>query len=155
MIKIFNKIFNISKLILLTLSLAFTLYIMLFMYEKLDKSYFGHNFLDFFGTIFPLIVLLILFTINYALHQEYINNNILYNSCCMVSLISIIMIGYRTLYDTNMIYWAKDGFNINFSYFNDQISQIKLLAVLLCFTNILIIIKNVLFDKNKEINKLG
>lgn len=153
MIKIFNNIFNVLKLILLTLCIAFILYILLIMYKSLGKNIFGDSFLEFFGTIFPFLILLILFTVNFSLKQQYINNNILYNCSCIIAFLSIIIIGYRTLYDSNMIYWAKDGYNINFNYFNDQISQIKLLTYLMCFTNILFIIRNKLFRK-KEIKVL-
>lgn len=151
MIKIFNKLFCIIKIIMLCLCFMITLYVLFYMYHNLGKNPFGNSFFEFFGTLFPFVLLLILFTINFSLKQKYITNNIFYNCSCVIALISIFYIGFRTLYDQNMIFWAKDSFNINFNYFSDQITQVKVLVYLMSVTNIWLMIQNRLFHK-KEID---
>ena len=146
MIKIFNNIFNILKIVLVLVSFIMILYIMLYTFHYSGKSAFGIEFLEFFETLLPFILVLMTFVLNYTLNISEINDDVLFNVACNVALISIVFIGARTLFDQNMIFWAKDGYNINFHYFANQIVHIFV-------TNILLIIESKIKLK-KEINIL-
>ena len=150
MINIFNKIFNFLKILLLFVTFAFTTYIMIFMYQRLEKNVFGEYFFEFFGVLLPFIILMFLFTINLSARQKSVNDNVFFNSCCMVALLAILFFGYRTLFDQNMVYWGKDGYGINFSYFADQITQIKTMLYVITIADIFLIIFGKL-DKKKEL----
>lgn len=150
MINIFNKIFNFLKILLLFVTFAFTTYIMIFMYQRLEKNVFGEYFFEFFGVLLPFIILMFLFTINLSARQKSVNDNVFFNASCMVALLAILFFGYRTLFDQNMVYWGKDGYGINFSYFADQITQIKTMLYVIAITDIFLIIFGKL-DKKKEL----
>lgn len=151
MVKVFNKLFNVLKVFLLLLDLIIILYITLFMYYRLGKNVFDNSFFEFCGIMLPFVVLLTLFAINFSLKQKDIINDTFYNCSCVIAFLTILFINYRTLGDQNMIFRTTEGFNINFTYFSDQITQVKTLVYLMSLTNILLIIKNKLFHK-KEIN---
>ena len=91
-----------------------------------------------------------LFTINLSARQKSVNDNVFFNASCMVALLAILFFGYRTLFDQNMVYWGKDGYGINFSYFADQITQIKTMLYVIAITDIFLIIFGKL-DKKKEL----
>lgn len=150
MINIFNKIFNFLKILLLFVTFAFTTYILIFMYERLEKNVFGEYFFEFFWVLLPFIILMFLFTINLSARQKSVNSNIFFNVSCTVALLAILFFGYRTLFDQNMVYWGKDGYGINFSYFADQITQIKTMLYVITIADIFLIIFGKL-DKKKEL----
>lgn len=140
--KIFNKVLNVLKFILLFLVFIMVVYIQLFMYYKLESSEMFKSFLEFLIILLPFALTLLLFVINFLMKQNFVNNNILYNSGCVIAFVSILFICYRSLFDVNMIFRNIEGFDINFTYFNDQFSYIKILLYLICFVNGLLIIKN-------------
>ena len=147
MIKVFNNIFNIMKVVLLLVSFIMILYIMMYTFHYTGKNAFGREFFEFFGILLPFILVLMLFIINYILKID----NIFFNTASIIALLSIVFIGARTLFDQNMIFWAKDGYNINFHYFANQVVQIKSIVYFIFITNVLLIIeKN--FNLKKEIN---
>lgn len=150
MIKMFNKIFNILKILMVLLGLALTLYILIFMYQRLEKNPFGESFFEFFGVLLPFILTLIMFTVNIALKQKNVTGNTFYNASCVIALIAIIYFGYRALMDHNMVFLSKDGYGINFNYFADQITQIKVLLYIMVVANIFLIIEGKL-NKKKEL----
>jgi len=153
MIKMFNHIFSVLKIVLVLVSFIMILYIMLYTFHYSGKNAFGNEFFEFFGTLLPFILVLMVFVLNYSLNISSINSNILFNVACNVALLSIVFIGARTVFDQNMIFWAKDGYNINFHYFSNQIVHVKLLVYFIFVTNILLIIENKL-NLKKEINIL-
>ena len=153
MIKIFNNIFNILKIVLVLVSFIMILYIMLYMFHYSSKNAFGNDFFEFFGTLLPFVLVLMTFVLNYTLNISKVSNNVLFNVACTISLLSIVLIGARTLFDQNMIFWAKEGYNINLHYFANQIVHIKSLVYFIFVTNVLLIIENK-FNLKKEINTL-
>jgi len=142
MIKIFNNIFNVLKLVMVLVSFIMILYIMLYTFHYLGKNAFGNEFVEFFGTLLPFVLVLMTFVLNYTLDLSSVNNNVLFNVGCTISLLSIVLIGARTLFDQNMIFWAKDGYSLNFHYFANQIMQIKSIVYFIFVTNVLLIIEN-------------
>ena len=59
MTKILNKLFYIFKNILLPVIFVGTLYIVIFMFKRLDKELFGANLMEFLRVVIPFILLII------------------------------------------------------------------------------------------------
>ena len=137
MIKMINGLFYGLKYLLLVLSFAFGSYIVLYMYQRLDKS-----LIDSIFIALPFIVLFILFSINMLASQKRVNVNVFYNlTCCLVFTV-ILFIEYRAIFDTNMIANSKLGYNINFNYFADNINAIKIMIIGLIVSNLLFMLPN-------------
>ena len=132
MLETINKILFYLKVILLLVVFTVTLYITFMMQE-----YYGNYMGTIIATFIPLFLVLIVFVVSLCFKEG--NNNTLFNVCCLLVFISIIIIDYRTLFDKNMVLWFKG--NINYYYFENQISQIKLLCYLIFFGNLILIYK--------------
>lgn len=152
MIKILNKLFYILKNILLPILLVATIYIVTYMFHRLDKEVFGANFMEFVSVIAPFVLLLILIITNIFLKQISVKNNFFYNVTSFIVMLTIFIFCYRSLFDQNMILWHKYTYNINFNYFSDQIAVIKVLLYCLSVSNILIMIDGYIKDE-KEVKK--
>lgn len=137
MIKMLNGLFYGLKYLLLVLSFAFGSYIVLYMYQRLDKP-----LIDSIFIALPFIILFILFAINMLASQKRVNANLFYNlTCCLVFSV-ILFIEYRAIFDTNMIANSKLGYNINFNYFADNINAIKIMITGLIVSNLLFMLPN-------------
>ena len=132
MIKMINGLLYGIKYLLLILSFALGSYIILYMYQRLDKPVF-----DAIYIAIPFIFLFILFAINMLANQQRITKNLFYNlTCCFVFMV-ILFIEYRAIFDTNMIANSKLGYNINFNYFADNINAIQVMVIGLIVSNFL------------------
>ena len=151
MIKILNKILFHLKNIILPLLLVATIYIVVFMFKRLEKEVFGQNVIEFLQIIVPFFILIILNLINLVLKQDNVKDNVFYNFTSFLAMLTIFVFCYRALFDQNMVLWHKYGYQINFSYFSDQIAAIKLMLYGLSIANILLIIE----DKIKIDNKVN
>lgn len=137
MIKMINGLLYGIKYLLLILSLALGSYIILYMYQRLDKPLF-----DAIYIAIPFLFLFILFAINMLANQKGITTNLFYNlTCCFVFMV-ILFIEYRTIFDTNMIANSKLGYNINFNYFADNLNAIQVMIVGLIISNFLFMLPN-------------
>lgn len=134
MISILNKLFSILKYILLASAFCLTFYIIVAMYDRV-----GRDLSEALELFLPFIILFILFFINLILRQKGITKNIFYNLTCVLALSTIIFIGLRSMFDTNLIFNERFGYGINFVYFNDNIQFIKLILYGLCIGNIFLI----------------
>lgn len=139
--KILNTFFCFFKFILLILSFGISLYIILSMYKRIDK-----NIIESLPVFIPYIVLLLLFFINISLNQKTVNQNIFYNLTCCFVFGCVCMIGIRAILDDNMLLNEIMGYNINFSYFSDFISFMKIMIYGLIISNICFMIH----EKDKE-----
>ena len=74
----------------------------------------------------------------------------LYKLISIFSLIVIIYMSYRSIFDDSLILWHKTNFHINFDYFNNQITSIKIILYGLSLVNILFIIEEIL--QKKKVN---
>lgn len=132
MIKMINGLLYGLKYLLLIISFALGSYIVLYMYQRLDKP-----LLDSIFIALPFLILFLLFAINMLCNQKRVTSNLFYNlTCCLVFAV-ILFIEYRTLFDTNMIANSKLGYNINFNYFADNINAIKVMIIGLIVGNVL------------------
>lgn len=150
MIKILNKLFYILKNILLPIVFVCTLYIIVFMFKRLDKELLGANLGEFLKVIIPFILLIILSLINIFLNINKVKDNLYFNITSFLVMLTISVFCYRALFDKNMFLWHKYGYNINFNYFSDQIASIKVMLYCLSLANILLIIKDK-FVKEKKV----
>lgn len=135
MTKLLNYLLLGLKFILLLACFVITFFIMISMYNRLDK-----NVLDCIPTILPFVLLLFLFTINLILKQKYTINNIFFNLTCCLVFIVILVAAYRSFFDQNMVMIIKLGYNINFNYFADVIAPMRAMLYLLVLADIILII---------------
>lgn len=148
--KVLNYIFLVLKLLLLIASFIITFYIIMSMYNRLDK-----NIIDCIPTMLPFVLLLILFTFNLVLGHKNVNNNIFYNIACCMAFSVIVFAAYRTFFDTNMVMITKLGYNINFNYFADVIAPMKAMLYLLSLANIFLIISGEKEKKDNQVNEIA
>ena len=138
--RILNGIFHIFKFILLVAAFAITLMIIIQMNNRLNKG-----FITTISVFIPYIVLFILFCINLIFRRKGVNKNIFYNITCCLSFATILVAGYRAYTDKNMILNQKYGYGIDFNYFNNFISYMKIMLYGLSLANIFL-----MFQSNKE-----
>jgi len=136
MIKIFNVLFTIFRLILIVAATCLTAYIIMGMYDRLGK-----DLTEAINVFIPFVLLFFLFLLNLALGQRGVTMNIFYNITCTVALGVIVLMGLRSMYDTNLIYNGKLGYGINFVYFSDCIQFIKILLYGLCIANVFLMFR--------------
>ena len=143
MTKIINKLLYILKNILFPVIFFATIYIVVFMFKRLEKDIFGANLMEF-------ILLLILNLITIFLNTKEVKNNIFYNITSFLVMLVISVFCYRALMDKNMFLWYKYGYNINFNYFADQVAPIKVMLYGLSLSSILLMIKGKIGEDKKE-----
>ncbi len=154
MLKILNKLLFHLKNILLPILLMLTIYIVMFMFQRLEKNPFNGDFMEFIKIVFPFVLLIILNIINLVFNQNTIENNTYYNITSILVMITIGIFCYRAIFDSNMIFWHKYGYKLNFNYFSDQISSIKVMLYGLSLANIILMISNSLkIEENTKVNK--
>ena len=150
MTKILNKLFRILHIIMLPILLIATIYIVMFMFQRLEKEIFGANFLEFLGVIFPYLLLIILNIINMLLKQNNVKDNLFYNTTAFLVMIVITVFCLRALFDQNMFLWHKYGYNMNFNYFSDQIAPMKVMLYGLSIANVVLMIDGYIKSNNKS-----
>ena len=138
MINLINKILSYAKIILLLIAFTVTLYIL---FLRMDYS--ELSILSLFPLFFPLLLVLTIFVFSYFLNKG--NDNIFYNIACVLVLIAIIVVDYRTIFDKNII----SIYNINVSYFNSLTLKIEVMLYLTFIGNLMLILK-----EKKEIKKI-
>lgn len=142
MTKGINIVISIFKVFLLLISFAFMFYVVLSIYDRLDKSLF--EAIDIF---LPYLVIFILFILNYVLKQKMVIDNMFYNLTSCLVFIVLIFISYRSMFDNYMLISYRNDSNINFQFFSDTISVVKSLLYLLIGSNILL-----MFSKDEKDN---
>ena len=155
MTKMLNKMLYILKNFMLPLLMITTIYIIIFMFQRLDKEIFGKNFLEFLSVIAPFLLLIILCIVNTFLNHETVKNSFFYNFTSFMVMLVITIFCYRALMDKNMLLWHKYGYKINFNYFSDQIAPMKVMLYVLSFSNIMLIIESYLKDKKEDFKKVN
>jgi len=155
MIKILNKMLLFFKNIMLPILLCITIYIVIFMFKRLDKDIFGSSLIEFILAIFPFILLIVLNMLNLTLKQDSIKDNIFYNITSFLVMLTITIFCIRALLDKNMYFWYKYEYKINFNYFSDQLAPIKMMLYGLSASNIILMISNSIKEENNELKKLS
>ncbi len=140
--KIINILFYVLKFILLLASFGLTLMIIVRMNVRLEKS-----FMTTIDIFIPFLLLLILFIINLILKQKGVTHNIFYNITCCLVFATIIYVCYRAFSDKNMVLNEKYGYDIDFNYFNNFVSYLKIMLYGLGVGNIFFMF----YDKEKDV----
>ncbi len=149
MIKIFNGLLNVLKMLMLLVCFVLTFYIIVRMYQRLEK--------DLIKSIFnfiPFFLLFILFCVNFIFRQKQVTQNTFYNVTCVMVFAMLGFAIYRTFYDKNMLVLTRLGYDINFNYFADIIAPMKVLLYGLSVSNILLIVSGIDFNKKKNTKKI-
>lgn len=140
--KMINILFYVLKFILLIAAFALTLYIILAMYQRLDKS-----MIDSVSIFLPFGAILIMFLINLCLKNKGVVNSLFYNLTSCIVFSTIIVVSCRAIFDKNMVLNQIMGYNIDFTYFNDFIPFMNLMLYGLVISNLFLI-----FGVEKEKN---
>lgn len=145
MLKIINGLLNVLKMIMLLVCFVLTFFIIIKMYQRLDKDFIGSipNFI-------PFILLFIMFAINFIFRQKQVNQNTFYNITCVLVFAMLGFCIYRTFCDKNMIVLTRLGYDINFNYFADVIAPMKVLLYGLTVSDLLLMLSGMDFKKFKK-----
>lgn len=135
--KIINKVLFYTKIIFLLIIFTITLYIL---FMKIDS--YNLSIIAIFPLFIPLFLVLIVFVFSFFLNVG--NNNIFFNVACVVMLLSIILVDYRTIFDDNIISKSK----FNFQYFDLSTLKMQIMLYLAFISNVLLIIG----EKKKKIH---
>ncbi len=129
--KILNILFYVLKFILFLAAFGLTLFIILQMNRRLEK-----DFMTTINIFIPFAVLLILFIVNLIFKHEGVTNNLFYNLTCCLVFATIIYVSYRAICDKNMVLNEKYGYGIDFNYFSNFVSYLKIMLYGLAIGNI-------------------
>ena len=135
--KLINKILFYTKIIFLLIAFVITLYILLI---RMDTN--GLSAWSIFPLFIPLFLVLIVFVFSFFLNIS--DDNIIFNLSCVLVLLAIIVIDYRTIFDSNIISNTK----INLNFFDLQINKLKIMLYLTFISNILLMI----YEKKNKIH---
>ncbi len=129
--KIVNGLLSFFKYIFLLLSFGLTLFIILKMYTRLNKS------LTSAVVIFiPYFILLVLFLINSFLKREGVIKNLFYNMTATLVFFTNTFVCLRAIFDKNMLFNEIQKMGVNFNYFNDYLSFNRIMLYGLIIGNI-------------------
>ena len=130
--KIINSLLFYSKIILLLVAFTLTLYIIFSM-----NAYYQNNAVNILLIGIPLFLVLLMFVL--SIFNDNIKDNLLFNLSCFLAIVAIIIIDYRTIFDSNMVLWIDS--KMNFYYFSSTLKVVKLLSYLIFIGNILLFLK--------------
>lgn len=146
--KIFNILFYILKFILLIAAFGLTLFIIIRMNVRLDKSV-----MSSFKSFIPFVVLFILFIVNMIFRQKGVTDNLFYNLTCCLVLSTIIVVSLRSMLDTNMVLNEKYGYGIDFNFFDNFLAYINIMLYGLSIANIFFMFKEKEAKKEIEVER--
>lgn len=153
MVKILNRLCFHLKNIVLLITLFATIYIVMFMFKRLEKDIFGANLMEFISIVLPFLVFIIISLVNLFFKHESIKDNTFFNITSLIVSITIAIFCYRALMDQNMLFWHKYGYNMNFNYFADQLSAVKVMLYGLSIADIILIISGSIKIEEEKVNK--
>lgn len=129
--KILNGLFYFLKFLLFFASFSLSLFIIVQMYQRLGK-----NITESAKVFLPYFVIIILFIINLFAKQKSVTQNIFYNITCTLVFATILVVGLRAMFDSNMVLRQQLGRNINFNFFDYFIPFMKIMLYGLSISNI-------------------
>lgn len=148
--KIFNGLFYVLKFLLLIVAFGISIFILIRMNIRLEK-----DITTIIPILLPFLFVFILFIVNMIFKQVGITKNIFYNLTCCLVLITIIFVGYRSIFDTNMVLNQRYGYGIDFNFFDNFIAYMNIMLYGLVLSNILFMFreKNDNEEKSKKLKK--
>ncbi len=129
--KIINSFLFYSKIVLLLIAFTLTIYIC-FSINDIEKE-----LINIWLVGLPLFLILLLFIL--SIFKDNVKDNFLFNLASTISLLAIIIIDYRTIFDQNMVLWHD--FKLNIYYFVNSLIQIKILGYFMFVGNLLLFCK--------------
>ena len=135
--KLMNRILFYTKIIFLLIAFTSTLYILL---VKMDL--YSLPITSVISLFIPLLLVLIVFV--FSLFLNIGKDNTFFNIICILVLLAILLINYRTIFDNNIISNTK----INIRFFDNNSNKIMIMLYLVFISNILLFI----YDKKKKIH---
>ena len=147
--KIFNILFYVLKFILLIAAFGLTLFIIIRMDIRLEKSV-----MSSFESFIPFIVIFILFMVNVIFRQVGVTKNLFYNLTCCLVLSTIVLVSLRAVLDTNMVLNGKYGYGIDFNFFDNFLAYINIMLYGLSIANIFFMFREKDVKENKVEKKV-
>ncbi len=135
--KLINRVFFYTKIIFLLIAFTTTLYILLI---RMDS--YSLPITSILSLFIPLLLVLIIFI--FSLFLNIGKDNIFFNIICILVLLAIMLVNYRTIFDNNII----SNTQINLNYFDLNTNKIIIMSYLMFIANILLII----YEKKKKIH---
>lgn len=120
--KLVNALCSFFKYILLVAAFGVTLFVILRMNARLDKS-----ILDSINVFIPYCILVVLFIVNIALNRKAVTKNVFFNITAVIIFATIIIIGLRSIFDKSMLFNSIQGMDTNFVYFDDNLAFMKIM----------------------------
>ncbi len=142
--KIINGLCSFLKYVCLIISFGLTLFIILRMYTRLNKSLTEAIFI-----FLPYFLLLILFIVNSFWKKEGVTKNIFYNITATLVFATNIFVCYRAVFDKNMLFNNIQKMGVNFNYFNDYLSFNRIMLYGLIIANIVFMFLPTHKDKDR------
>ncbi len=147
MTRILNGLFYFLKFILFVAAFGASLYVMVKMYQRLDK-----DMLQMIKVFIPHMIILLLFIINMFARQKVVTTNVFFNLTCCLVFFTITLLAVRAIADPYMIYSMKNEARIDFNYFSDSITFINVLIYGLCLGDVFLMFSGGFRKKKKEVN---
>ena len=127
-----NSCLFYSKIIFLIIAFTLTLYILFSL-----NDYYHRDVVNILVIGIPLFLILLFFVL--SLFKDDVKDNILFNLASILGIIAIIVIDYRTIFDSNMVLWIDA--KMNFYYFINNLDGIKIMCYLILLGNVLLFLK--------------
>ena len=144
--KIFNYMFYGLKFLFLIGAFGLTLFIMIRMNVRLEKS-----MVSILPVFIPFVLLLVVFIINMIFKQKGVSDNLFYNITCCLVFATIIFVCYRAMFDTNMVLNEKYGYDVDFNFFDNFVAYINIMLYGLFIANIFFMFKERENEKPKKV----
>ena len=144
--KIFNYMFYGLKFLFLIGAFGLTLFIMIRMNVRLEKS-----MVSILPVFIPFVLLLVVFIINMIFKQKGVTDNLFYNITCCLVFATIIFVCYRAMFDTNMVLNEKYGYGVDFNFFDNFVAYINIMLYGLFIANIFFMFKERENEKPKKV----
>ena len=129
--KIINSLLFYSKIIFVLIAFTLMLYIVFSI-----NDYYKRTVVNIVFLCIPMFLVLLMFIL--SIFYDKVKDNILFNAVSTLAYLAIIIIGYRTIFDQNMVLWI-DG-KMNFYYFENSLNNIIILNYLILAGNILLFV---------------
>ena len=127
-----NSCLFYSKIIFLIIAFTLTLYILFSL-----NDYYHRDVVNILVIGIPLFLILLFFVL--SLFKDDVKDNIIFNLASILGIIAIIVIDYRTIFDSNMVLWIDA--KMNFYYFINNLDGIKIMCYLILLGNVLLFLK--------------
>ena len=99
----------------------------------------GKPLSDSMDIFFPFLFVFVIFLANLFIRNKSISENLFFNFVSVLVFSLIILICYRSMFDTNMLLYHKYDIKYNPSFFSDNLSAIKVMLYMLGASDIILL----------------